>query len=600
MLLWEEIKRRNVVKVGIAYLALAWLIIQVTDVAVPALNLPEALHSIVFYIGLIGFPFAIFFAWAFELTPEGIKPSAQVEPDQSITQNTSKQLEHIIVGLLVLIVIMLGWQNLSPSPSGSEMAADQSSEVKAPPVMPTQPEEILPSIAVLPFVNMSADQEQEFFSDGISEEILNVLAKIPNLHVTSRSSAFAFKGKDLDLKDVADQLGVNHILEGSVRKAGNQVRITAQLIEAESDRHLWSETYDRELVDIFAVQDEISNAIVVVLREKLIGSSEEPAATTVTSTTNPEAYTAYLKGFQIWQTTNNTEEGLAALAVIDESISLDDSYAPAHTVRALIYNAMTAEAYYTQEKGLPEAWKSINRALELDPNDARAYIVRASLRSAFEFDFAGAKEDLDKAATLNPNDALVFRQLSQYSSSMGDFEAAIEQAKIAVSLDPLNIASRVQESRVYTFMGDPQKGLEAANLALTLNPDSSSLRLYRGYINIRMNNFDATLDDAELIIDEAFRPQLQSMAYYGLGNHEASEEKLQELITVGAQDSAYQIAEVYGHRGDVEKCLDWLEKSYEQLDPGMQGIVVSPWLEVVRKEPRYLALLEKMKLVAME
>lgn len=594
MSLWVEIKRRNVAKVGIAYVTLAWIVIEVTSIAVPALNLDPSLNGIVFYLGMIGFPFALFFAWAFEMTPDGIKKTEAISPEESIAKMTGKKLERAIIALLVLAVGVLMWENYGSSPA-EQVEIDTSTQI-AEAVVEEEP----PSIAVLPFVNMSADQEQEYFSDGISEEILNVLAKIPGLHVTSRSSAFAFKGKDLDLRAVADQLGVNHILEGSVRKAGDQVRITAQLIEANSDRHLWSETYDRELVDIFAVQDEISNAIVIVLKEKLMGAEEAPMQTLVTSTTNPQAYTAYLKGFQLWQTANTDEEAMIALAAIDESIALDDSYAPAHAMHARIYSSMTQVAYYTLSEGTPIARESIDRAIELDPNFAPSYLTRANIRSALAFDFTGAKSDLDRALSLNPNDALVYRQLSQFSSAMGDYDQAILHAKKAVELDPLNIAARVQESRVYTFMGDAQKGLETADLALTLDTDSQSLRMYRALINLRLGKYEDALTDAKMLIDEAFNPQIQSMAYYKMGNMAASDEKLSELIEEASDDSAYQIAEAYGIRGDVDKCLEWLETAYTQLDPGLQSVMASPFLDAVRDEPRYQALLDNMKLKPME
>lgn len=586
MSLWAELKRRNVVKVGIAYLTLAWIVIEATSMAVPALSLSPALNGIVFYLGLIGFPFAIFFAWAFELTPDGIIRAESVDPEKSVTQSTGKKLEHIIVGLLAIAVLFLVWENYIRSPEEQIIEPELVALVEEP-----------PSVAVLPFVNMSSDQEQEYFSDGISEEILNVLAKIPGLHVTSRSSAFAFKGKDLDLKDVAKQLGVNHILEGSVRKAGDQVRITAQLIEANTDRHIWSETYDRELVDIFAIQDEISDAIVIVLKEKLMGKEEAtPSENFVTSTTNPAAYTAYLQAFQLWRNSNNTADMFNAKEMVEQSISLDENYAPARSLHAAIYNVLTTMAYIPLEEGVPLARAEIERSIELDPNYARIYLVRAAFKEAFDFDFVGSRADLEKALSLNPNDAGTYRRLSRNSSTTGNFDQAIEEAKKAVALDPLNMNSLISESRVYTFIGDSEKALETVNIALSVNPDNQSLLLYHGYININLGHYEDALADAALSEDEAYRPQLRAMAYYGLGNQAASDENLAEIIQEASDDSAFQIAEIYGYRGDIENCLKWLDISYDQLDPGLQGLLVSQFLKSVHSEPRYLTLLEKMGL----
>ena len=267
--LFTELKRRNVFKVGVAYLVMAWVVVQITTEAVPALHLPDWINTAVFFFGIIGFPFAIFFAWAFELTPEGLKREHEVNRDESITHHTSRKLDFVIIGLLV---VALGYfiyesrfenetelQNVNSAESSDTGGITENTPTGS-------------SIAVLPFVNMSSDPEQEYFSDGISEEILNVLTQIPNLHVTSRSSSFSFKGKENITSEVAAKLGVKNILEGSVRTSGKFIRITAQLITADSDKHLWSETYDRELTvdNIFAIQDEISNAIVSALKVHLL------------------------------------------------------------------------------------------------------------------------------------------------------------------------------------------------------------------------------------------------------------------------------------------------------------------------------------------
>lgn len=443
MSLWVEIKRRNVVKVGIAYITLAWIVIEVTSLAIPALSLSPSLNGIVFYLGMIGFPFALFFAWAFEMTPDGIKKTQSINPEDSITNITSKKLEHIIVGLLSIAVIVLIWENYIRTPEVQETAPIEIAE------------EILaidepPSIAVLPFVNMSDDKQQEYFSDGISEEILNVLAKIPNLHVTSRSSAFAFKGKDLDLKQVAMQLGVNHILEGSVRKAGNKVRIRVQLIEANSDRHIWSETYDRELVDIFAIQDEISDAIVIVLKEKLMGADETPIEKYDIAKTNPEAYTAHLQALHLWKNGQNDEDRIKAQELAEQSVALDENYAPSHSLLSSIIGVRTSIAYIPLEIGMPLARKHADRAIELDPDFELGYVARANIKETFDFDFQGAREDLEHAVRLNPNNSIVLASLSMNSTLFGDFEQALIEARKSISLDPLNIYARTREARVLT------------------------------------------------------------------------------------------------------------------------------------------------------
>ena len=238
-----ELRRRNVFRVGIAYLVLAWVIIQVTDVAVPALRLPEWVPSLIFFFGAIGFPFALFFAWAFELTPEGIKREHEVDRSESITHITGRKFDFAIIGLLVVALGFVVWDAYLSDPGEIVITEGPADAVEPAPVEETS--KATASIAVLPFADMSADKDQEYMSDGIAEELLNLLAKIPALRVAARTSAFSFKNKDVTISEIGVQLNVAYVLEGSVRKAGNQIRITAQLIDASSDTHLWSETYTR-------------------------------------------------------------------------------------------------------------------------------------------------------------------------------------------------------------------------------------------------------------------------------------------------------------------------------------------------------------------
>ncbi len=282
MSLFNELKRRNVFKVAIAYIVVAWLVMQVADVVVNNIEAPGWVFQVLLLFLALGLPFAIIFAWAFEMTPDGLKREHEVDRSQSITGDTGRKLDFTIIGVLVLALGYFAWDKFVLSvdreaalveAARQEVSAQVASEEAEKP----QTTESGQSIAVLPFVNMSSDTEQEYFSDGLSEELLNLLAKIPELRVTSRSSAFSYKGKDFKIADVGRELGVAHVLEGSVRKAGNQVRITAQLIEVENDTHLWSETYDRSLDNIFAIQDEISSAVVDPLKITLLG--ETPVVT---------------------------------------------------------------------------------------------------------------------------------------------------------------------------------------------------------------------------------------------------------------------------------------------------------------------------------
>ena len=288
----EELKRRNVLRVGVAYVIASWLMIQVAETIFPLFGFDEGPARVVVVMLAIGFPLVLIFSWLYELTPEGLKLEREVDRSSSVVHRTGKKLDRAIIVVLALAFGYFAFDKFVLDPArDAEREEAVAKQVRSDVLVESYGDN---SIAVLPFVNMSSDAEQEYFSDGISEELLNLLSNIPKLRVISRSSSFTFKGKDIDIPTIAAQLNVAYVLEGSVRKAGKKVRITAQLIEARSDTHLWSETYDRELANIFAVQDEISAAIVIALKEHL--GLQVAAAPRVIATANTEAHEAYLRG----------------------------------------------------------------------------------------------------------------------------------------------------------------------------------------------------------------------------------------------------------------------------------------------------------------
>jgi adenylate cyclase len=312
-----ELRRRNVLRVGAAYLAVAWLLIQVAQAVFPAFGLGATTVRVVIVVLAIGLLPVLVFAWAFEITPEGLKRESEVDRNQSITPQTGKKLDRLIMVILALALGYFAVDKFVLAPKREQAATEAArAEGRTESVVKSYGEK---SIAVLPFIDMSAKKDQEYFSDGISEELLNLLAKIPELRVISRSSAFSYKGKDVKLAQVAQELNVAHILEGSVRKAGNKVRITAQLIDARSDTHLWSETYDRPLDDIFAVQDEIAAMVVAQLKVKLLGGTPKAKST------DPAAYALYLQGRQ--SNRQNTAEGYRrSIQLYKQALAIDPAY----------------------------------------------------------------------------------------------------------------------------------------------------------------------------------------------------------------------------------------------------------------------------------
>lgn len=429
--LLQELKRRNVVRVGVAYVVVAWLVIQVIETVSDPLGLPEWTEAFFIVLMLAGLPVILLFSWAFELTPEGIKKTKDVDTTESVTAETGKKLNYTIIVVLVMALGYFLWERQGLVEQAEQTASEQTAEV-----VETSG---AASIAVLPFVNMSADPEQEYFSDGISEELLNLLAKIPNLRVPARTSSFQFKGQNLDIGAVAEQLNVKHVLEGSVRKADVRVRVTAQLIEAETGYHLWSETYDRELDDIFAIQDEISAAIVTALSDTL--GLKVDAAPHVSAATNPEAYNLFLLAQH--QVKNRTKTDLeSAIPNYERALELDPNYAPAHAGIGLAWYLLTASSTtfgaLPLEESLGRAMPHIEKALQLDGELPEALGVMGLTLDAMQR-YEEAVPYYEKALVLNPSLTDVRNWYSQALGSLGRADESLAQLEKAYEMDPLSV-----------------------------------------------------------------------------------------------------------------------------------------------------------------
>jgi len=572
MSLFEELKRRNVFRVGIAYSVASWLLLQLSDVLAPLLNLPETAQRYVLFALVIGFVPALIFAWAFELTPDGIRKEKDVDRSQSIAPQTGRKLDRTIIVVLALAVVFLLYKQLGQQPGEIEQVAAQ------PPVETISPASTVKSVAVLPFVNMSSDPEQEYFSDGLSEELLNRLAKNNQLHVAARTSAFQFKGQNLDISEIGRQLNVANVLEGSVRKSGNRLRITAQLIQVDNGFHLWSETYEREIDDVFAIQDDISSAISKALEIEL--GTETVASDNKQPTQNLEAYNDYLQArFLLAQ--RGEANMLKADELFTRAVALDPEFSSAWSGMAfnmsLLYNYSLS---MTIEETSSKAMRAAEQALELDPSNAEALTAIGRALSNI-FDWKGGKAAFEQAYALEPNDVGVLNLVGDFMGQIGEFDQGINLKRQAIMLDPLSGIHPSDLALILCFAGRYDEAEIAARRGTTLAPDSIQRAGQLVETLILNDKFAQARSEIEQISQRLQAEPLlqwsltrwQAMIYYGENNTE----KLRELVandiharqnkadTYTPLETSLLAFFVFTLDGP-DAALPWLEQAYNEKD----------------------------------
>jgi TolB-like protein/DNA-binding winged helix-turn-helix (wHTH) protein/Flp pilus assembly protein TadD len=452
-----------------------------------------------------------------------------------------------------------------------------------------------PSIAVLPFTDVSPAKDQEYFSDGLSEQLINDLAQVSGLKVVGRSSSFQFKDKNEDLRVIGKKLGVANVLEGSVCRQGNHVRITAELTKADDGFQLWSQTYDREIKDIFAAQDEIARAVTGTLQVKLL-SPNRPQSSPGTRSANPEAYQAYLQG-QYFAARGQDERDLnMALSYADQAIKLDANYASAWAQRSLVLQSLTSGAFIENVEGFHRARESAKKAIALDPNLADGYLAMALVQIDHDWDWDGAEVSLKRAELLEPGSADVIGDRAYLARSVATVNEAIELYKQAIALDPLSAnfhwALAYQLYMVGRY-GDAEAELQRAQ---ELNPQLPFVHATRGMVLSAEGRQQEAL--AEMETDAADWAKLtgEALTYFAIGRREESERALNKLIAVHQNDCAYQVAEVYAYRGESDKAFAWLDRAYRQRDPEISELRHDPLVGSLRHDPRFTALVTKMRL----
>ena len=570
-----ELKRRNVYKVAVAYAVVGWLVMQVAATIVPALHLPDVITTAVVVLTLLGFPIALVIAWAFEMTPEGMKRTESVSPNESIPQWSRRKFAVFVAIVAVIAAGLLAYQFGRSKGVRVTTATDKS-------------------IAVLPLVNTSGDPGNDYFSDGLSEELIAVLAKIPSLKIIGRSSSFLFKGKSDDSRTIGEKLGVANLLEGSVRKQGDRVRIVAELINAADGRALWSETYDRELKDVFAVQSEIATAVTEQLKIKLLGAPAKSDA--APSNDNLAAYNALQQGTFYFRL--STEEGTRkATEFYGEAIRLDPRYALAYANLSFAWRQLAATWLGGAEanEAYAKARNAAQTALSLAPNLAGAHGALGFVLLTPDLDFAAAEAEFRQAEKLAPADA-GSKNLSFVFAAQGRLKEAEDMARQTLALDPLGVTRHFNLARILIAGGRYDEAEAALRKAIELQPAAARQHAYLTIIDVLRGNAAAALQDAQLEPKGFWQDYALALAQQAQNDHATADAALQTLIDNDAVSGPFQIAAVYGLRKEPDKMFEWLERAYTEHDSGLTQLLVTPFILNYRDDPRFAAFCKKLKL----
>ena len=578
--LFTELKRRNVYKVAVAYAVISWLLIQAASILLPTFEAPAwVMKALVVFLAL-GFAASVFVAWAFEMTPHGMKRTEDVLPNEVIPQWSKRKFAALIISVAVIAAGLFVYQLARNRSSSNALAADSK------------------SIAVLPFDNLSRDPDNAFFAEGVQDEILTRLAKVADLKVIARTSTQKFKSAPADLRDIAKQLDVANILEGSVQKVNDQVRVNVQLINALTNAHLWAETYDRKLSDIFAVQSDIAKTVADTLQAKLTGSEKQMMAAQATSDTT--AYELYHKGRSLWE--KRTGDNIPkAIAFYEQAISHDPNYALAYAGLASAHILSPFYAGADRRNTSPKAKEAALKALRLDPNLAEAHSALGKVLFFSEIDLAGAMREYKRAIELKPNDAGAHHWLGNDSlAALGRFEEAIAEGKRSVELDPLSIVINADLGESFYYARRYDEAVRQFRKTLEIDPTSFYAHYNLGMVLQVMGDLSGAIaeyEKAKQLGDNPLVSTLCAAAKAQAGDKDAALRMLSELdkISEHREVLGYWRAALYLSLNNKKEALHWLEQSFEERDgSNINWIKVDPLLDSLHGDPRFEALVQKV------
>ncbi len=592
---FSELKRRNVYKVAVAYAVVAWLLIQASSIFLPAFDAPPWVMKIFIIVIIFGFPVALILSWAFEITPEGIKLESEIEPNKSVTRRTGRKIVAVTIALAVVAAGLFVYQLVRPVGRSLQDVRQIEDGRPGGASLPISNK----SIAVLPFENRSEDKANAYFAEGIQDEILTRLSKIADLKVISRTSTQHYKSAPENLPEIAKQLGVAHILEGSVQKSGEAVRVNVQLIKAANDSHLWADTFDRKLTDVFAIESEIAKSIAETLQAKLTGS--EKSLITKTPTVNPEAYELYLKGRFFW----NKRTGADLLKSIDyfkQAVEKDQKYALAYAGLADAYVLLPPYGAASPSESFPQAEVAARKALELDDTLAEAHTSLGQVLLFYDLDFAGSTREFERALSLDPNYATAHHWYGGGGPllALGQFDRAIKEGKRAVELDPLSLINNADLGWLYFNARRYNEAEAQARKTLEMDSHFYLAHYYLGEVlqlKGQLTEAIAEYKKAAELDDDPFVLGLLAQAYAKLGQRDEALKMLGQLQELATRRyvTSYSFALVHIALGEKDKAIDWLERAYrDRAGPDIALIKVDPFLDPLRGHPRFEALVQKI------
>ena len=575
---FAELKRRNVYKVAVAYAVVSWLLIQIATQVFPFFEIPNWAVRLVVLLLILGFPVALVLSWAFEMTPEGIK---RTEAADAAQQHSRGGIWIAVVGIAAALsfgLFFLGRYTAGTAkPRLSELATALS---------------LQKSVAVLPLINTSGDPGNEYFSDGLSEELIAVLTKIPDLKVIGRSSSFLFKGKSDDSKTIGEKLGVAHLIEGSVRKQGDRVRIVAELINAADGRSLWSETYDRELKDVFGVQNEIATAVADQMKVKLLGQSVRPESAGLSE--NPAAHNAVLQSdFYFQQQTADSVR--KSISFLQEAVRLDPNYAFAYAKLAQAWRQYAASyAIDDTGKAYDEARQAADKAINLAPDLPEVRMTVGLLAMNPGLDFPAAEKEFHRVLQSSPNNAAAKNALTLSLMAQGRLTEAEDACRETLSLDPLLTTLWYNLGRIAVGTGRYQEAEQAFLKGLELQPGASRFHTFLATLDILQNHQTRAMANAQLENEGFWRNYAVALVQQSQVDRSAADAAVNDFIAKDSNGGAFQVAVLYAIRKEPDQMFKWLETALATHDSGMVQLAVTPFFVPYRDDPRFIALCRKL------